>query len=255
MSNYSQRWMNKNISPLSAKATEGNLAEFRQFIRDAGANPETDPVLNQYCVKFVRELEHTQKSIGYHLAEIHHHKVDRLRQLDSLSKFDNGNDYFWITVNPKPSISLDVFTKVISRFITHKWIETYIYVLEVRKEDFSGLHLHLLAKRRNPSSKKWRVKQDLERSFGKVVSSATNNHLINLAQVSEEVAKDKLLYMLGNKSSKKAHSLAHTIAWRRDKTIPSYYTGTSTFPLLEVHTHDSVINIAPEMDATPSLHL
>jgi hypothetical protein len=108
--------------------------------------------------------------------------------------------YFFITVNPKPDVKLDLFMKLLVNFCKRKPITDYIYTIEQRGETIEevgkGFHAHILVSWDPAMSK--RVRQFCGETFKRVIGS-NNNHIININKIPKEYFKDKIDYMTGLK--------------------------------------------------------
>lgn len=109
-------------------------------------------------------------------------------------------DYYFITVNPKPDVKLDLFLKLLGNFVKRKPVVDYSYVIEQRGETEAdagvGFHAHLLVSWNRNMTKK--VRQYAGETFKRVIGS-NNNNIININKIPKEFWNDKLDYMNGLK--------------------------------------------------------
>jgi len=109
-------------------------------------------------------------------------------------------DYYFITVNPKPDVKLDLFLKLLGNFVKRKPVVDYAYVIEQRGETEDaageGFHAHLLVSWNRNMTRK--VRQYAGETFKRVIG-ANNNNIININKIPKDFWNDKLDYMNGLK--------------------------------------------------------
>lgn len=139
----------------------------------------------------------------------------------------NNNQYMWLTINPKPDLSLADFRKVVDKISTKTCFADVLYTYEQRGSSTSslgkGFHAHMLVKR-NLKYKPIKLKQNIKYSCKRVVGNVNNDSQLNIQIVGEDYAKDKKEYILGvkNGDGKQAKQQLDPI-WREKEKIERYY--------------------------------
>lgn len=144
-----------------------------------------------------------------------------------------GNVLF-ITINPRPDVSLEEFIKVMNKFKSKVWIEDYIYVYEQRgttaQESGKGFHSHILLWK--PDNKKsHEVIRETKNTF-KNICSIDNPSILNIKNCKDEDIEKRKNYMLGHKNietdpSKQVKQEIDLI-WRERNNIENYYQKRET---------------------------
>jgi len=134
-------------------------------------------------------------------------------------------DYYFITVNPKPDIDINIFLKLLSNFVKRKPVSDFIYCIEQRGETEvdcgKGFHAHILLKWDAKMSKK--VRQYAGETFKRVIG-VNNNNIININKIPKEFWDDKIEYMNGSKwDSEKESKIKIDIIFRKKNNILSLY--------------------------------
>lgn len=114
--------------------------------------------------------------------------------------------YMWITVSPRPDVSLQDFHKAIKKYVSKKPITSYLYVIEQRGEtveDIHGFHSHILI------THKYTRPSDLQReaisTFKNVCNCEPDKnshwfHILNiLPNDTDEDVERRKEYILGTK--------------------------------------------------------
>lgn len=135
-------------------------------------------------------------------------------------------DFFFITVNPKPGITLDFLHKHIKNFITRKPVKNYLYNFEQRGESEEkvgeGLHCHMLITWERAASR--RVRQFVSESFKRCVG-ANNNNILNIHKITGEMYVDKLEYLQGKKwDADKDDKIKMDRSFRQKNNLIDIYT-------------------------------
>lgn len=172
-----------------------------------------------------------------HMRECHEFSLEvealiERTEKDILNKKFMKVDYYFITVNPKPDIKLDVFLKHINNFIKRKPVINYYYTIEQRGESEAecgkGFHSHILVYWDQKMSKK--VRQYAGESFKRVIG-ANNNHIININKIPKEYLQDKLDYMNGLKwDPEKDLKLKIDILFREKNNLLLLYKKDGSIP-------------------------
>lgn len=131
---------------------------------------------------------------------------------------DKG-DYMWLTVNPKPEVSLEDLKKATEKASNSYVFDCGNYVFEQRSEEkeWSGFHMHMIAKRNKSPSV---VKSEMKRYFLKLVG---NENALHITFVDDEVAADKLTYIKGKKKEEKMKKVLFDQLFRQHYNLKDLY--------------------------------
>jgi len=150
-------------------------------------------------------------------------KLEKLRQLHTL-KIELKKEWYFLTVNPRPDITLTEFMKTIEKALKKRWINYYIMVIEQRGESEAelgkGFHTHIIF---NKGIKHCKVIIEMSNTFKKMCDTS-NYHLFNLKSIGEEEKKRKVEYILGEKADVEKHLKQQMdIIFRERNKLKSYY--------------------------------
>ena len=134
--------------------------------------------------------------------------------------------YALITINPYPTITLDELVKYVNKFKKRKFIDSYLYVYEVRKEDYSGLHCHMLVKY---NCKPYDLKRNSKSTF-KNVCDESNPCILNFKFIEEDILQSKIEYLSGNKKDEKQPGVIATRQYRVENGLQKIYESTPPLP-------------------------
>ena len=152
----------------------------------------------------------------------------------SLSSKDNTK-FVWLTINPRPEVTLSEMKKVVEKFVKRTFIKNYVYVYEQRgskengKEAGTGHHCHILFQRDTEAGiKSWDVKKRSKTSF-KSITDVDNNSIFNWHNCPEEYIQDKINYMtnknLDEDHKDKEQKQSMDKEWRKTNKLKEiYYT-------------------------------
>jgi hypothetical protein len=147
---------------------------------------DTDPLkvdINEYSEVFTSVMEFKKK------------------MLRSLVKEEP--EIYWITVNPKPDVDLDIILKSIQNFCHRKAVRDYQFSIEQRgeteEEIGKGIHSHILLKWERKQNKY--IKQFLIESVKRLVGNYSSS-IINIRRITSDIYQDKLDYLNGLKWDK-----------------------------------------------------
>lgn len=144
-----------------------------------------------------------------------------------------GNVLF-ITINPRPDVSLEDFMRAMNKFKSKVWIEDYIYVYEQRgitkEESGKGFHSHILLWK--PDNKKsHEVIRETKNTF-KNICSIDNPSILNIKNCKDEDIEKRKNYMLGHKNTEadpsKQVKQEIDLIWRDRNNIENYYQKRET---------------------------
>lgn len=160
--------------------------------------PEFDNAIKQEQNTILRRIIRREYKNGkylQHLKEIEDGQSVRIEK----------DRYWWITVNPYPSVCLNDIMYKVKTFIYRKMVSNYIYVYEQRgtteQTCGNGKHVHLLI-RKDKKTMPTVFKRDAKNSF-KSITDVNNSSIFNIHNCPPEYLKDKYEYMLGGKTGDK----------------------------------------------------
>lgn len=134
--------------------------------------------------------------------------------------------YALITINPYHTITLDDLEKYVNKYKKRKFIDAYMYVYEVRKEDLSGLHCHMIVKY---NCKPYDLKRNTQNTF-KHVCDESNPSILNIKYISEDILPSKIEYLKGHKKDDKLPGVNATKEFRFQNGLARYYDSTPPLP-------------------------
>lgn len=111
-------------------------------------------------------------------------------------------DWVWLTVSPKPDVTIEQFKKILHKQANRKlWCE-YKYVIEQRgkteEEVGKGIHAHLLLKR-NPETEYKSTRRQCDNGFKNIVDTKLS-FVYYWQECRADFLADKLEYMIGVKT-------------------------------------------------------
>lgn len=145
--------------------------------------------------------------------------------------------FLLITVNVRPNTLLDDLKKKVEKFVKKKTIQSFAYVYEVRKDDFTGLHAHILVQY---DDKPYNFKRGAKNTF-KTICDVNNPNILNFRFVQLDKLLSKYNYLKGEKQSKKLPGVKHSEQYRtKNNLLPIYESipplpcrDTEKIPLIE----------------------
>jgi len=167
--------------------------------------------------------ENTHKEIGELFLQHELLRIQRLRELQS-KKLDIDKQYYFLTVNPKPTIGLRDFIKTVEKALSKKWLNYCIYVYEQRGECEAelgkGFHTHIIFKKNLSHTHTLR---EMKNSF-KNMCDTDNYHVYNIKNIGEEEKLRKIQYILDKKADNNKHLKQDMdIIWRQKEKLKSHY--------------------------------
>lgn len=160
------------------------------------------------------------------LVKINNYIEEQKIELKKQTAKKHNNGYMFITINPKPSVQLKDFIKLLKKISKKTCFEKCMYVLEQRGKDSdeigTGFHAHMLVQR-NLQYKPIKLKQNIQNSCKKIVGNIHNDNQLNIQTVGEEFAKDKQQYIIGDKTGDgKDKKQDMDKIWRKEQGIGKY---------------------------------
>lgn len=155
-------------------------------------------------------------------------KLNRKR-LQQKTADAHNNRYFFITINPPPTINLEVLMKKVEKYDQRVICVQNQWVFEQRGTDISsagtGVHCHMLVER-NLNYKPCKFKDYTRNAFKCLFkkNDHLNNSLLNIKACCNDFCKDKIEYMTGAKTGEgKQEKQDIDIYWREKKNIKPFY--------------------------------
>lgn len=178
--------------------------------------------LQFYKTLYTREIYQSFIETGKAPFEPNNDKLKELIQ-NTYNRISTKPTNIFLTINPRPEITFEELSKVVDKYLTRKFVVGYSYVYEIRKEDFSGLHCHILLKYQN--IRPYDLKKNTKNSF-KSICMVDNPEILNIKFIEDDVCLEKVNYMLGNKKDSKQSGVKATILWREKNNIKPIYDST-----------------------------
>lgn len=140
---------------------------------------------------------------------------------------EHNNKYMFFTINPKPSVKLEDFLKVLKKSVTKTCFTDSLYVVEQRGTNSAtagkGFHAHVLVKR-NLNYKPFKCKKNMQNTFTKMCD-VNKEALFNVKYLNTEWALDKVKYISTGGKTGEGKDVKQDIDiwWRKQKNIQPYY--------------------------------
>jgi len=134
--------------------------------------------------------------------------------------------HLFITINPPPTLKLDIFINTINKTLSKNWIDGYIYVIEQRgenEEDLGkGFHTHVLIKLLT-HKKQSEINREIKNTWKKILD-IDNYHILNIKYIDDAEQKRKQGYILGTKKDVIKHvKQKMDIIYRQKNNLRKYY--------------------------------
>lgn len=192
-----------------------------------------DEVLSQATKRWEESRKSRNEMIGEDRAE--QELAFRAKMISVKSeKIGKSEKFFWITVNPKVGVKLQDLVKCVSRAYRKKWIQSYAYVYETTKNDH--IHSHGLVKANYELA---RARKEFCNSFDGICDTH-NVHCFKFVVLTEEQAREKFKYMLGQKKQSKIEDVEKTKIWRQEENLKKMYLSEGSPILLEPSEKETV---------------
>lgn len=141
-------------------------------------------------------------------------------------KIGKSEKYLWITVNPIKGTELQRIIRCIQKMYQKKWIDKFAYVYETTEQNH--MHSHGLIK---ATYEYKRAYKELSNSV-KDICNVSNTHCFKCIAVPEDVAMQKMEYMLGKKKLTKLKGVDITTEWRTKEMLKPIYNSKEPLTLL-----------------------
>lgn len=132
-------------------------------------------------------------------------------------KIGKSEKWIWLTINPKPEITLPKFITTIQKLYQKRWIDQYAYVYETTENNH--FHSHGLIKCFYEPA---RARKELANTV-KDITTITNHHCFKFVILDSDKAAQKMNYMLGFKKPSKMSGVEITKKWREEEMLKSIY--------------------------------
>lgn len=130
-------------------------------------------------------------------------------------------EIFWITINPKPEVSLIKFKETIENRLSNRvFMKGAIYTYEIRSHEkpYKGIHCHMLV------DKHMSPKQMHDRVYNTVKGLVGNKKCVDIRSYPYSLREEKLDYLNGKKwDSEKDPAVKATLLWRVQEGLHNIY--------------------------------
>lgn len=170
------------------------------------------------------EFDENQKIIADIFKWHEERRIEKMRELQK-KHIEIDKPFYFLTVNPKPSVELPVFLKTVHKAINKKWITYYLMVIEQRgeteEEAGRGFHTHIIF---NKGTKSCKVISEMKNTF-KDMCDCNKPEVFNLKSMGPEEKDRKIEYTIGVKADPAKHQKQQIdIIFRQREKLKSYYT-------------------------------
>lgn len=239
--------MEKLLDLLQAEAVQDELDK-RIKMGCTGSDLNIDPVQAWDAVKRME----TYKGVR---AAIRDESSKRVRKLIQKGKIDLGimgecikelgytpiGTWMWITVNPKPLITITELLYQMNKWTKRKFCIGHIYAFEqggATKDDIGHhIHCHLLMKLDTTKQCNARFAHDIKSQFGSIcdLGGAKERHILNYSECNPKDVIKRIDYCSGDKklTGDKAEKSAMDILWRDRMVLKRTYTSENWSKLIE----------------------
>ena len=166
--------------------------------------------------------EETHREIGDMFQWHSERRVELLRRQTPITS--PVKQYYFLTINPPPHITLKDFLKAVYKSVSKKWLSVGLFVIEQRgetqQEAGRGFHTHILF---NKGQKHSIIVREMKNSFKHIVD-IENTHFFNLKNIDTEEYKRKEEYILYEKADPEKHLKQEIdILFRQVNNLKSHY--------------------------------
>lgn len=134
--------------------------------------------------------------------------------------------YILITVNAYPDLDFEQLKKKVEKFVNRRFVSAFIYAYEVRKEDLTGLHCHMLI---HYNCKPHDVKRNAKSTF-KDCCNVKDDRILNFKFVNPDNLQSKIEYVKGVKKDAKMKAMDYTHKFQAEHILQPYYESTPQLP-------------------------
>lgn len=177
-------------------------------------------------IRRIMKAEYETESLGEKYIELKNYEKELAAKKQELISKEHNNGFVFITINPKPDVSLADFKKAVEKAVERNIFTASRYVYEQRgstvNEQGKGFHCHMLCKR-NLNYKPSKVSANLKNTFKKI-TNVDNTSLLNIQHIGEDFAKDKDEYITSVKTGEgKDLKQEVDVVWRQAEGLESVY--------------------------------
>jgi len=182
---------------------------------------------DEQILRRIRMKEYETDSLGERWANIRKYEQELTKKKKTMIANEHNNLYLFVTINPKPEVKLEDFTKTVEKLVKRQMFSAYAYAFEQRasapEEVGKGFHVHILMKR-NINYKPCRIKKNMENTC-KSICNTKDNRVFNVQFIGTEFARDKMEYISGGKTGDgKDQKMDMDIIFRENNDMLSIYT-------------------------------
>lgn len=145
-------------------------------------------------------MEYMLGKLGSQMNAMKDYEKELAMEMKEETAKENNNSHVWITVSPKPTVSFSDFRKTVEKLAARKIFTKHCYTYEQRGMTLSdvgaGFHVHMLAAR-NLNYKPNKVITHIKNSIKNICDI---ERCCRIQIIGEDFAKDKMEYMLGDKT-------------------------------------------------------
>ena len=172
------------------------------------------------------KMEYEAEELGEWYKKLRRYEIELDGKIKELRAKEHNNQFCFITVSPKESVSLEEFKKAIEKCVTRNMFKSYLYVYEqmgkTTDELGKGFHAHVLVKR-NLNYKPSKIAINLKNTF-KSITNVNNPQVLNIQHIGEDFAKHKIEYMTSiNTGEGNDVKQEVDVVWREEIGLLPYY--------------------------------
>lgn len=187
---------------------------------------EAEKEFDKSLIKKILKMEYETESLGEKYKELKKYEKVLAEKKKEMTAVEHNNQFCFITISPKESISLDDFKKTVEKAVARNMFTSYLYVYEQRgkntDEKGKGFHAHILT-RRNLNYKPSKVANNLKNTF-KNLTNVNNPQLLNIQHIGADFAKDKVEYITSVKTDEgKDVKQEVDVIWREAEGLLPFY--------------------------------
>lgn len=187
---------------------------------------------DEQILRRIRMKEYETDSLGERWANIRKYEQELNMKKKQMIANDHNNLFLFVTINPKPDVKLEDFTKTVKKLVERQMFSAYAYAFEQRastpEEVGKGFHVHILMKR-NLNYKPSKIKKNMENTC-KTICNTKDNRVFNVQFIGTEFARDKIEYITGGKTGEgKDQKMDMDIIFRKNNDMSDVYQNGTFF--------------------------
>jgi len=197
-----------------------------QRVEKMKALREAEKKFESQLLMRLMKKEYEAECLGETYKELRQYEKELDGKKKELTAKEHNNQFCFITVSPKESVSLEEFKKSVEKAVSRNMFRDYLYVYEQRgkstDEQGKGFHTHILVKR-NLNYKPSKIGLNLKNTF-KNMTNVNNPQLLNIQHIGHEFAKDKVDYITSLKTDEgKDEKQKIDVIWRQAEDLLPFY--------------------------------